>query len=150
MHTTITLPELAVKDVEVTWDKLNRDTIVIPDQVAYALRTAINHDWREMGDIGWGVSADFDEHSWVYRTTATILAAYAASPVPPGLSPWDHDAAHGARVAAEYGQHMYAAIVGESGWDPRTRWWVNYRANVHRFHVPGSPHRRGAVYRYEG
>lgn len=141
-------PQLAAEDVRVVADRMGREVIVIPDEVAIGLREQIKDGWKEIPDVGHGYSRPFPADSWVAQSTWTIMQAYADSAVPDGISTQarrpgmlsDADGARREREFARTGSQMVVSIVGESGWDDATRWWAGgaYAEHAH-LHLPGTP-----------
>ncbi len=123
---------LTVEQVRVHLDHMGREVITVPDEVAVRLRQKIDAGWTEIPGVADGYSRPFALDSWVGRVTDTILAAYAASPVPDGIDDkprnrgWsDVEAAQRSRERAGKYHYMGVFIVGESAWDEAGRWWAH-------------------------
>lgn len=126
-------------DVAVYADKMGREVIVIPDDVARALRREINRGWCEIPGVADGYSRKFPEGTWVYAAVQVILAAYAASDIPDVRDDRAHDQAAAARQwAGGDWPHTYAFIVGESGFDATEAWWRDYD-NTTDLHLHANP-----------
>lgn len=146
----VLLPTLTAADITVTADHMGREVIVIPDAVAQIMRGYIREGWREFPDVADGESRKFRAGSWMFTTTAAIVAAYAASPVAAGTDGRDADRFRQSRDHAEHGCG-YAFVVGVSGWDAGAGWWRDYDITRH-LHVHASPHLtdNGGAYQFGG
>ncbi|MER7331705.1 MULTISPECIES: hypothetical protein [unclassified Micromonospora] len=149
-QTAVILPTLTAADVTVTTDHMGREVIVIPDVFARLMRDITRDGWREFPGVADGESRKFPAGGWMFRTTATIVAAYAASPIPAGATGHDADRYRQSRQYAEHGCG-YAFIVGAAGWDADARWWRDYPLTK-GLHVHASPHLidKGRAYRFSG
>ncbi|MFM9632798.1 MULTISPECIES: hypothetical protein [Streptomyces] len=117
-----TAPVLTTDAVTVTTDHMGRLYAVIPDDVARPLAVAAR---KGIDPQAHGTFFESDPHpadSWASTTVRTIFEAVLSSP----LSQED-DHAWGLDLYLKYGGGtFYGAIVGESGWNPDTRWWRDY------------------------
>lgn len=121
------------EDVTVTRDHMGREVIVIPDALARAMTAEIQRDWTEIPGVADGHSRKFREGHWMYAVTQTILATYAASPLPTDVDSRDlADATTARQWAGSEFPFAYAFIVGQSGWDASTRWWADDNYAAHR------------------
>ncbi|MFD5722634.1 hypothetical protein [Streptomyces sp. NPDC127036] len=119
--TETTAPTLTTNDVTVTTDHAGRPYAVIPDDIARAL-TLASH--QGIDPEARGMFFESDRHpadSWTAATVRTIFEALLASPLArEDVHAW------GLALYREFGGGtFYGFIVGESGWDPDTRWWRN-------------------------
>lgn len=134
--------DLDPADIEVTWDRSGRDVIVVPDDVARAMRARVQKGWKEWRGQAFGESIRFHPGHWMYDITVKILAAYGDSPVPSTETGSDIGWAEGARRRARgdggFQPEATVPIVGRSGWDPETRDWVDYQGNID-LHVGAYP-----------
>lgn len=135
---------LAPTDVEVTYDNMGREVIVIPDEIALAMNAEIRHGWREIPDVADGYSRPFSPDHWMFKVTSMIMATYAASPVPELCEQFDErdrESAVGRRHVAAHpaGPQMIVFIVGRGDWNADARWWRDYPANKD-LHVQGNPY----------
>ena len=128
---------LDATEINVDVDTSSREVIIIPDDVVADLQHHIHAGWRE---TGWdsGESQRFPADSWTATTTATLLAAYATSPIPAVLVGRDRDDALVRRRWAAESGHCAVLTSCRSAWDPTTRWWTA-DANSLPW-VPGCPH----------
>lgn len=119
--TETTAPTLTTNDVTVTTDHAGRPYAVIPDDVARPLALAAG---QGIDREARGMFFESDPHpagSWTAATVRTIFEALLASPLAR-----DNVRAWGLAQYREFdGGTFYGFIVGESGWDPDTRWWRN-------------------------
>ncbi|WP_406834800.1 hypothetical protein ACICHK_00065 [Streptomyces sp. AHU1] len=116
---TETTPTLTTNDVTVTTDHANRPYAVIPDDIARPLAIA---SLKGIDPEVRGIFFESDAHpadSWAATTVRTIFEALLASPLArEDVHTW------GLGQYREFdGGTFYGFIVGESAWDPETRWW---------------------------
>ncbi|MEV5787087.1 hypothetical protein ACGFWD_26650 [Streptomyces sp. NPDC048448] len=118
-----TAPTLTTDDVTVTTDHAGRLYAVIPDDVARPLALAA---LKGIDPEARGSFFESDPHpadSWAATTVRTIFEALLASPV----AREDVHAWGLGQYRKFDGGTFYGFIVGESGWDPDTRQWREYR-----------------------
>ncbi|MGW7131333.1 hypothetical protein ACWGIA_23775 [Streptomyces bobili] len=117
-----TSPVLTRDAVTVTTDHMGRLYAIIPDDVARPLALAAR---KGIDPEARGVFFESDPHpadSWPALTVRVIFEAVLSSPV----AAQDPDA-WGLRLYRKYGGGtLLGFIVGESGWDPDTRWWRDW------------------------
>ncbi|MFE9769796.1 hypothetical protein ACFYPC_35630 [Streptomyces sp. NPDC005808] len=114
-----TAPVLTTAAVTVTTDRMGRLYAVIPDDVARLL-TVASH--QGIDPEARGIFFESDAHpanSWATATVRTIFEAVLSSPLSAeDVHTW------GLNLYRKHdGGTLYGFIVGESGWDPDTRWW---------------------------
>lgn len=135
-------PSLILRSTEVTvtYDRIGREVIVIPDTIAAYMTAQVAEGWQEARGLATGNSRRFTPFVHMFHLASGLMSIYAASPVPAGaglnLAHAGRDRDHAAR-----GWSLWPSIVGASGWDAANRWWTDYKATAH-LHPMGSPHYR--------
>ena len=142
--TDIDVPTLTAADVAVRVDAGGRPVFVIPDDVARALRRAGKAGWREVPDWAYGEGDRYPTGGLVHIAASVLLEVARTLPV--GVDHMDAKTRGQILRDAAVGS-LYAFVVGRSGFDDDTRWWVDYPANLD-LHLPGSLHTwpGGAIY----
>ncbi|MEU1852904.1 hypothetical protein ABZ499_27470 [Streptomyces sp. NPDC019990] len=120
--TTTTAPTLTVADVTVTTDHVGRVYAVIPDDVARILAVASREGIDPQARGIFFESVAHPAGSWAASTVRTIFDALLTSPdVADDVHEWGLG-----QYRTWGGGTFYGFIVGESGWDPDSRWWRDY------------------------
>ncbi|WP_331740708.1 hypothetical protein OG613_46960 (plasmid) [Streptomyces sp. NBC_00015] len=113
---------LTTDAVTVTTDHMGRLYAVIPDDVAHPLAITARKGIDPQAHGMLFESAPHPADSWAATTVRTIFEAVLSSPLAQ-----DDDHAWGLDLYPKYGGGtFYGAIVGESRWNPDTRWWRDY------------------------
>lgn len=105
--------KLTFDDVHVYANRNGQPVVTVPDAIAQRLFAEI--------ETGSGV---FTAHTWGYCASTTLIALYAATPVPDGLAGHWRALADMDRDGLVGGRRVQAFIAAASAYDPDARGWV--------------------------
>jgi len=136
--------------VEVDW--LDREVILVPDEVALRIEAERKNGWQEFLGFAWGQSRPFPPGTWMHQVLTTLMAAYAASPISEKLTGRDRESAVGHRALAQVGWELRLRIAGASDWNPETRGWRDFprTRDMHPLGWAGTDDTDGGAYQICG
>ncbi|SDT74221.1 hypothetical protein [Actinoplanes derwentensis] len=140
MQDTHPVPTLTPDRILITTKADGREVVIVPDEIARRMEHERKDAWREFPGRAGGESRPFPTGTWMYDTFSTLITAYGDSPIPEGLNlrNWSWAMADRWWAVAHYPE-LRVPVVGEGDWNPDTRTWRDFNANVD-LHPIGTVH----------
>jgi hypothetical protein len=131
MHPTgPAMNDLTPQQITFAVDWLGREVILVPDPIAKRMELERRNGWQECRGFAWGQSRPFPPDTWMHQVITTLVAAYAAAPIPDTHAGRDRQDAEADRHWADRWGELRATVVGEGDFDPDTRHWRNFPASA--------------------